>query len=149
MEVWCLLVHVKDTRNYIVFAECITQPFQIGIRPLIQLAALFNLHHLFVGACKDNTDCLCLVLADLAMKPCIVNTVLDSLGTAAHSVGESYKFPIEVCSCFIGIIGNVHFAVSRLALYMARHPGVIAAATLQVAYGVLDITHKSFSAFNI
>jgi len=78
------------------------------------------------------------------MKTCVVDAILDSIGSVAHAVGELNKFPIEVRSRLVGIVGNVHFAVGGLALDMARHSGIVAAATLQVAYGVLDITHKSF-----
>lgn len=45
-------------------------------------------------------------------------------------------------SCFVGIVGNIHFAVGCLAFDVARHPGVVAAASLKMAHGVLDITHS-------
>ena len=106
------------------------------------MTLLYNLHHLFVGAGQDNTNDLRLVLAYLAVKTGMVDAVLDSLGAVAHSIRESYELPIEVRSCLVGIVGCVHFAVGGLALDMARHSGIVAAAPLQVAHGVLDITHS-------
>ena len=92
MEVRRLLVHVQYTRNHILCSESITQPFQIGICPSVKMTLLYNLHHLLVGAGQDNTDSLCLVLADLAVKTDMVDTVLDSL--VILYLPESYIFPV-------------------------------------------------------
>ena len=68
---------------------------------------------------QDDTDGLCLVLADLAAQPGCVDAVLYRLGTIGHSFRELDQLAVEMCPVRIGITRHINISLGILPFYMA------------------------------
>jgi len=83
-----LLVQMQDCRHDVLFSEGLLQPAAGILAPCVQLSGLPDALHIFGASGHYDTQRPHLVLSDLALQPCIVQTVLDRFGAVGNSFGK-------------------------------------------------------------
>lgn len=67
----------------------------------------------------------------------MVYVIQYGLSPVSYSVRKSNQFPVQMRAATVGIVRHIRFAIGILSFNVARHPAVVATATLEVANCIL------------
>ena len=112
VEVRRVLVHVENHRNDILLAECVLQPLQAVVAPIVKLTIGCDVHHVLVRSRQHGSNHPHLVIGYLALDACRLDAVGDGFVTTIHTARHLDKLTVEVSSRRVSVVGY------HLALYV-------------------------------
>ena len=100
-----MLVHVENHRNDILLAECVLQPYQAIVAPIVKLSFFSDVHHVLVCSRKNCSYHPNLVVGNLALDACRLDAVGDGFVTTIHTARHLNKLTVEVSSRRVSVVG--------------------------------------------
>ena len=122
MEMRCVFIHVENHRNNILLAECVLQPFQAIVTPIVKSPIIHDAHHVLMRSRKKRSYHPYLVIGYLALYACRLDAVGYCFITPINTTWHLDKFTVEVCPRRVCVVWNnlalyvVGFSCIRIAL---------------------------------
>ena len=105
MDMRCFLVHVQVGCNHIILSVCSLKPLYAVSAPIIKSALVLYFHHILVRTRKYDSNCPHLVWSYLPLDASRADAVAYRFGTVGHSIGKLHQFTVEMCTCWVCVLG--------------------------------------------